>query len=84
MPIKSNAEYRKFLTHNGPQIASNNFDNASKMCCSIPKYNNTKTNNAPHLFKGCDDDYPYIESDLKRDYMDHYNSKCSAFSTVFK
>lgn len=80
----SNAEYRKSLVKNSAQIASNNFDNASNFCCKPVQYSNTKTNNAPHLFKGCDPDYPYIESDLKRQYMDEYNTRCSTFSMVFK
>lgn len=80
----SNAEYRKSLINNGALLAKKNFDNVSKNCCSAPQYSNIKTTNVPHLFNGCDKDYPYIESDLKRQYMDNYNEKCSTFSTVFK
>tara|TARA_Y100000768_G_scaffold307929_6_gene242104 strand:+ start:6059 stop:6313 length:255 start_codon:yes stop_codon:yes gene_type:complete len=80
----SNAEYRKLLVNNSAQIAKKNFDNVSKNCCLPPQYSNVKTNNTPHLFNKCDNQYPYMESDLKRQYMEKYNEKCSTFSTVFK
>lgn len=80
----SNSEYRKNLIHNGGKFAKKNFENVSNSCCVLPQYNNTKTNNMPYIFNDCNDNYPYMESDLKREYMNEYNTKCSTFSTVFK
>jgi len=80
----TNVEYRKQLINNGATIAGRNFDMVSKNCCVPPQYTNAKTNNTPHLFSKCDKDYPYKENDLKRQYMESHNTKCSNFSIVFK
>ena len=80
--IQSNSEYRKYMIHNGNAIAKLNNENAKKMSYIETPFSKTKTKNAPHLFAACDTDFPYIESDLKTEYMQTLNKQCSAFSVV--
>ena len=82
--IQSNSDYRKYMINNGNAIAKLNNEKAKKMSFIETPFSNTKTKNTPHLFAPCDTDFPYIESDLKMEYMETLNKQCSAFSVVFK
>jgi len=82
--INNNAEYRKYMINNASTQMKDNLIEYRKMCCVPDNFSNTQTKNEPYLFKECESDFPYIESDLKREYMEKLQHKCSSFSTVFK
>ena len=75
--IKTNYDYRMFLTRNGNDIISKNQYNACDQCgfCQYGKLNeiNTNTINNKYLYKGTADNtipYGYESSDLKSLYVD--------------
>jgi hypothetical protein len=79
--IKSNWEYRQYLTHNAKEVMQYNFIEACNEtgCVFQPSPQNNNTN-SPFLFKSYDDNtkpYGYQDSDLKQIYLtrEQLNSK---------
>jgi hypothetical protein len=74
--IKSNWDYRNYLSKNADSIIKYNQLNACGDCCAnMAYYGNGKpvSNNTPYLYKSCVDDtkpYGYMSSDLKKLYLD--------------
>ena len=71
--IKSNADYRTFLTKNADMIIKQNQLIACAGCCNCLKTpQTTKTSNSPYLYRSCADStqpYGYETSDLKEMYL---------------
>lgn len=71
--IKSNADYRAFLTKNADMIIKQNQLIACAGCCNCLKTpQTTKTSNSPYLYRSCADStqpYGYETSDLKEMYL---------------
>ena len=71
--IKSNADYRAFLTKNADNIIKQNQLIACGGCCNCLKTRQTtKTSNSPYLYRSCTDStqpYGYETSDLKEMYL---------------
>ena len=79
--IKSNWQYRKYLTDNADSIIKYNQLEACDQCCSCPaRYGNQKSiSNSPFLYHSCDEKtqpYGYENSDLKNLYLDEYQLQC--------
>tara|TARA_B100000902_G_scaffold379082_1_gene413034 strand:- start:786 stop:1163 length:378 start_codon:yes stop_codon:yes gene_type:complete len=79
--IKSNWQYRKYLTNNADSIIKYNQLEACDQCCSCPaRYGNQKPiSNSPFLYHSCDEKtqpYGYENSDLKNLYLDEYQLQC--------
>ena len=77
--IKTNNDYRKYLTNNADNIIKYNQLSACDECCStLQTYNNdntNNTNNTPFLYKSCLDEskpFGYETSDLKEMYLSEY------------
>lgn len=75
--IKTNYDYRMFLTKNGNNIISKNQLNSCDQCgfCQYEKLNEINSNqiNNKYLYKGLTDNtkpYGYESSDLKSNYVD--------------
>ena len=82
--IKTNADYRKYLTQNADIIIETNQRNACNECCNCPPiYSSTTANlNSPHVFSSCTDSSRpsgYQDSDLKSAYLSSHqlNSRLS-------
>ena len=71
--IKSNADYRAFLTKNADSIIKQNQQTACDGCCNcLNTPQTTKTPNSPFLYQSCSDStqpYGYETSDLKEMYL---------------
>jgi hypothetical protein len=72
--IKSNWEYRKYLTDNAENIMKQNTTSSCDQCCACPPVygNNQQNNNGPYIFKSCTDNstpFGYENSDLKQIYL---------------
>ena len=85
--IKTNWQYRNYLTHNADSIIKNNQLEACNECCSCPaRYgNNQKISNSPFLYKSCIDDrqpYGYENSNLKNLYLSDYQLQCRMVAPI--
>jgi hypothetical protein len=85
--IKSNWQYRKFLTENADSIIKGNQVEACDQCCSCPaRYGNDQAaSNTPYLYKSCVDSsqpYGYENSDLKKLYLSEYQLQCRMATPV--
>jgi hypothetical protein len=71
--IKTNNDYRKYLTNNADNIIKYNQLSACDECCStLQTFNNDNTTHTPFLYKSCLDDskpFGYETSDLKEVYL---------------
>ena len=74
--IKSNADYRKYLTNNADNIIKYNQLQSCDQCCSCPaRYGSEQSctsKNSPYLYKSCSDNsrpFGYEGSDLKNVYL---------------
>ena len=72
--IKTNWDYRNYLTKNADTIIKTNQLNACNDCCACPGLFNTNQAipNIPYLYKSCLDKgqpYGYHNSDLKTTYL---------------
>tara|TARA_X000001036_G_scaffold437865_1_gene484234 strand:- start:3051 stop:3488 length:438 start_codon:yes stop_codon:yes gene_type:complete len=71
--IKSNADYRAFLTKNADKIIKQNQITSCGGCCNCLHINQSaKTSNSPYLYQSCSDStqpYGYETSDLKEMYL---------------
>lgn len=78
--IKSNFDYRSFMTKNADAIIAANQMEACNRCCSCPANPNaSKTPNTPFLYKSCVDNatpFGYETSDLKQGYLSAYQLEC--------
>jgi len=75
--IKTNWQYRQYLTHNGEQIMKQNAIDACDQCCTCPaRYGDDQPiTNTPFLYKSCTQStqpYGYQTSDLKELYLSEY------------
>ena len=75
--IKTNWQYRQYLTKNADNIIKYNQLAACDMCCYCPaRYGDGKEiSNTPFLYKSCTEStqpYGYENSDLKNLYIDQY------------
>jgi len=73
--IKSNWEYRRYMTQNADQIIKMNQMSACNQCC--PVYNNSdiSSSNSPYIFKSSSDKskpFGYEDSDLKNIYLSKF------------
>jgi hypothetical protein len=70
--IKSNWQYRKFLTENANQIMKQNFREASNDVGYVKRFNDFYVNSMPYLYKSYEDTTKpigYQNSDLKELYL---------------
>ena len=72
--IKTNSEYRAYLTNNADLIIENNQKNACAQCCNCPAIfaSNTANPKAPYTFSSSSDTsrpIGYEDSDLKSAYL---------------
>ena len=79
--IKTNWQFRKYLTENADEIIKYNQLEACDQCCSCPaRYGNQKPiSNSPYLYHSCTENtqpYGYENSDLKNLYLDEYQLQC--------
>ena len=75
--IKTNWQYRQYLTNNADNIIKYNQLAACDECCSCPaRYGDGKEiSNSPFLYKSCVEStqpYGYENSNLKKLYLDKY------------
>ena len=85
--IKTNWQYRQYLTNNADSIIKYNQLAACDQCCSCPaKYGDGKEiSNSPFLYKSCTEStqpYGYENSDLKNLYLDEYQLQCRLITPV--
>ena len=85
--IKSNWQYRKYLTENADSIIKYNQLEACGQSCSCPaKYGNEqKMSNTPYLYKSCTDKaqpFGYENSNLKNLYLSEYQLQCRMVTPV--
>jgi len=85
--IKSNSEYRKYLTANADDIIKYNQLEACNNCCSCPpRYGTNQTiSNTPYLYNSCVDNsqpYGYEKSDLKNVYLSSYQLQCRMIAPI--
>ena len=85
--IKSNWQYRKYLTENADSIIKYNQLEACGQCCSCPaKYGNEQQmSNTPYLYKSCTDNaqpFGYENSNLKNLYLSEYQLQCRMVTPV--
>lgn len=85
--IKTNWEYRKYLTENADEIIKANQLNACDQCCACPaRYGDGETvPNTPFLYKSCVEStqpYGYEHSDLKNAYLTEYQLQCRMVTPV--
>ena len=85
--IKTNWQYRQYLTNNADSIIKYNQLAACDQCCSCPaKYGDGKeVSNSPFLYKSCTEStqpYGYENSDLKNLYLDEYQLQCRLITPV--
>ena len=71
--IKSNWQYRRYLTQNADEIIKLNQIAACNQCGSCPvRHENQETTNSPFLYKSSEEKttpYGYVNSDLKNLYL---------------
>ena len=74
--IKSNWQYRKYLTENADAVIKSNQLEACDECCYCPALRTGETiSNTPFLYKSCmekSQPYGYENSDLKNVYLSSY------------
>lgn len=78
--IKTNWDYRQYLTHNAEQVIHQNSIEACDQCCSCParygdEQDTTHSNHTPFLYKSCTEStqpFGYQNSDLKQMYLSEY------------
>lgn len=75
--IKTNWQYRKFLTNNAEEIMKQNSMSACDQCCTCPaRYGDDQPQSGtPFLYKSCTEStqpFGYQDSDLKKLYLDKY------------
>jgi hypothetical protein len=85
--IKTNWQYRQYLTENADSIIRTNQLEACNDCCSCPaRYgDNQQLSNTPFLYKSCVDDrqpYGYEDSDLKNLYLSSYQLQCRTVAPI--
>ena len=78
--IKSNWQYREFLTQNADSIIESNQLDACDNCCYCPSLKTGESiPNSPFLYKSCVDKsqpFGYENSDLKKLYLSSYELQC--------
>jgi hypothetical protein len=84
--IKTNAQYRKFLTENADSIIKSNQLDACENCCySSAMRTGEPISNSPFLYKSCVEKtqpYGYEDSDLKNLYLSSYQLQCRMISPI--
>ena len=85
--IKTNWQYRQYLTNNADNIIKYNQLAACDQCCYCPpKYgNNKEMSNTPFLYKSCTESsqpYGYENSNLKKLYLDKYQLQARLVTPV--
>ena len=79
--IKSNWQYRKYLTENADTIIKGNQLEACDQCCSCPAMygSGQSVPQSPFLYKSCIDNstpYGYENSNMKSAYLSEYQLQC--------
>ena len=85
--IKTNWQYRNFLTNNADAIILQNQLNACDQCCTCPaRYgNNQPKTGTPFLYKSCvqsTQPFGYQNSNLKNEYLSSYQLQCRLVAPV--
>jgi hypothetical protein len=87
--IKTNWNYRKYLTENADQIIKHNQLSACDECCACPaRYGdnqNQSKSNTPFLYKSCSDatqPHGYETSDLKNMYLSSFELQARMVTPV--
>ena len=87
--IKTNWNYRKYLTENADQIIKHNQLSACDECCACPaRYGdnqNQPNSNTPFLYKSCSDatqPHGYETSDLKNMYLSSFELQARMVTPV--
>ena len=85
--IKTNWEYRQYLTNNAQEIMKINSIEACDQCCYCPpKYGNYQPNNGtPFLYTSCTDStqpFGYENSDLKNQYLSSSQLQARTYAPI--
>lgn len=85
--IKTNWEYRKYMTQNADAIIRANQLEACDQCCACPARYGSGENvpSTPFLYRGCTDrsqPYGYETSDLKNLYLSEQQLQCRLVTPV--
>ena len=85
--IKSNWQYRQYLTKNADSIILGNQLDACNQCCTCPaRYGNDQPQTGtPFLYKSCTEStqpFGYQTSDLKNAYLSSYQLECRLTAPV--
>lgn len=85
--IKTNWQYREYLTKNADAIIRSNQMEACDECCYCPanESNTQSTPNSPFLYKSCvekSQPYGYESSDLKNMYLSSYELQCRMVAPI--
>lgn len=84
--IKTNWQYRKYMTQNADAIIRHNQMAACDQCCACPaRYGSTGEGKAssPFIFQSCTDKsqpFGYENSDLKSLYLSKYELQCRMYT----
>lgn len=87
--IKSNWQYRKYLTENADSVIKLNQVEACNQCCTCPAVygNHRQIPNTPFLYKSCNDStqpYGYENSNLKNLYLTKQQLNCRKMAPQLK
>jgi hypothetical protein len=84
--IKTNWQYRDFLTKNADSIIRSNQLEACNNCCYCPSIKSGESiSNTPFLYKSCVEEtqpHGYENSDLKNLYLSSYELQCRMVAPI--
>lgn len=85
-PVKTNSQYRQFLTENADSIVKANQLEACDNCCYCPAMRTGEPiSNTPFLYTSCmekSQPYGYEDSDLKNLYLSSYELQCRMVAPI--
>jgi hypothetical protein len=80
--IKTNSQYRKFMTENADSIIRMNGVIDRQFCSSVDNYNNVPMSKTPYIYS-TSEMHAYNESDLKNEYIDKFTEKANMRASTF-
>ena len=80
--IKTNSEYRKFMTNNADSIIRLNGNIDRSFCSSVQYINNVPEYKTPYVYS-TNEEHAYNDSDLKNNYMNKFIQTATARATTF-
>ena len=80
--IKTNSQYRKFMTENADSIIRMNGVIDRQFCSSVESYNNVPMSKTPYIYSTYEM-HAYNDSDLKNDFMYKFTEKANMRASTF-